>query len=124
MAGWVIGAGAIAGAVAAGWHSMSPTSQLFGRTFTGAAPGARALALTFDDGPNDPWTARLLDVLARHEVRATFFMIGRYVREQPAIARAVAAAGHEIGNHTFSHFFVHRSVRAGLMCCAPSLRRG
>src|SRR5207248_6984236 len=103
MAAFGIGAGVLAGAVAAGWHSMSPTSQLYGRTFTGLAPGTRALALTLDDGPNDPWTPRLLEVLARHEVLATFFMIGRYVAAQPATARAVAAAGHEIGNHTFSH---------------------
>src|SRR5438477_706480 len=103
MAAFAIGAGVLAGAVAAGWHSMSPTSQLYGRTFAGVSPVTRTLALTFDDGPNDPWTRRLLEVLARHDIRATFFMIGRYVAAQPAIARSVAAAGHEIGNHTFSH---------------------
>ena len=105
MAAWMIG-GALAGAgaaAAAGWHAMSPVSQLYGETFVGAAPGARELALTFDDGPNDPWTPRLLEVLERHQVRATFFMIGSYTRQKPELARAVAQAGHQIGNHTQTH---------------------
>ncbi len=96
-------AGAGLAAVAAGYHSMAPGSQLYGRTFVRGAPESRQLALTFDDGPNDPWTARLLEVLERRQVRATFFMIGRFVRQKPALARQVAEAGHVIGNHTFTH---------------------
>ena len=61
------------------------------------------MALTFDDGPNDPYTLKLLDVLSRHQVRATFFLIGRYVRQRPDIVREIAGRGHVIGNHTFSH---------------------
>ena len=81
---------------------MAPTSQLYGRTLThGSDPGQ--MALTFDDGPNDPHTMHLLDVLAKHNAKATFFLIGKYVRQRPDIARAIAAAGHEIGNHTDSH---------------------
>jgi len=94
-----------AGAVAvtfAGYSAMAPTSQLYGRTLV-RGPNARQLALTFDDGPNDPHTLKLLEVLAKHEVRATFFMIGRYAQQRPQIARAVAGAGHAIGNHTFTH---------------------
>lgn len=63
----------------------------------------KQLALTYDDGPNDPHTLDLLDVLARHDVKATFFMIGMYVRQKPEIARRVAAEGHTIGNHTYTH---------------------
>jgi peptidoglycan/xylan/chitin deacetylase (PgdA/CDA1 family) len=86
----------------AGYATMAPRSQLYGRTLThGRDPGQ--LALTYDDGPNDPHTLRLLDVLAKHEARATFFLIGKYVRQRPEIARAVLAAGHEIGNHTYNH---------------------
>ena len=99
MATGIAGAAA---AVYAGYSAMAPTSQLYGRTVTRAA-NPKHLALTFDDGPNDPHTLRLLDVLAKHEIRATFFMIGRYVQQRPEIARAVAAAGHVIGNHTFTH---------------------
>jgi len=86
----------------AGYATMAPTSQLYGRTLThGSDP--RQMALTFDDGPNDPHTMHLLDVLAKHNARATFFLIGKYVRQRPEVARAILAAGHEIGNHTDSH---------------------
>jgi peptidoglycan/xylan/chitin deacetylase (PgdA/CDA1 family) len=95
--------GGAAAAVGLGWASMDPQSQLYGRTFLGTPGVGKRLALTYDDGPNDPHTGRLLDVLAKHGVHATFFMIGSYVDKRPDIARAVAAAGHEIGNHTWSH---------------------
>ena len=61
-----------------------------------------ALALTFDDGPSES-TPALLDLLAEHNVQATFFMCGQNVRRCPDIARSVVAAGHEAGNHTDSH---------------------
>lgn len=82
---------------------MAPTGQWYGRTFTGVAPGTKQLALTYDDGPNDPHTLRLLEVLAKHNVPATFFLVGRYVRHRPDIARNIVQAGHVIGNHTFTH---------------------
>jgi peptidoglycan-N-acetylglucosamine deacetylase len=86
----------------AGYATTAPTSQLYGRTVThGCDPGQ--MALTFDDGPNDPHTMHLLDVLAKHNAKATFFLIGKYVRQRPEIARAILSAGHEIGNHTYSH---------------------
>ena len=104
--GAVIAAAAAAtGILAAGAYAyagMWPTSQLFGRCVV-AAKKPWQIALTFDDGPNDPDTFRLLDVLAKHRVRATFFMIGRFVKQRPEIARTVAAAGHLIGNHTMTH---------------------
>jgi peptidoglycan/xylan/chitin deacetylase (PgdA/CDA1 family) len=104
MLGYVVSGscGAIAASVA-GYQSMAPTGQWYGRTFTGLKPGARQLALTYDDGPNDPHTLRLLEVLARHNVKATFFLIGRYVKQRPDIARELVRAGHVVGNHTFSH---------------------
>ncbi len=90
-------------AVAAGYQSMAPTGQWYGRTFTGLSRGTKQLALTYDDGPNDPHTFRLLEVLAKHGVHATFFMIGRYVQQRPDIARDTVKAGHVVGNHTFTH---------------------
>ncbi|HVT97119.1 MAG TPA: polysaccharide deacetylase family protein [Acidobacteriaceae bacterium] len=84
------------------YGSLAPESQLFGRTIV-AGPNAAEFALTFDDGPNDPWTGRLLDVLARYQVRATFFLIGRFVRQCPKVVREIRDAGHCIGNHTVSH---------------------
>jgi peptidoglycan/xylan/chitin deacetylase (PgdA/CDA1 family) len=82
---------------------MSPTGQWYGRTFTGLPPSSKKLALTYDDGPNDPHTLRLLEILAKHKVHVTFFLIGRYVKQRPDIAREIAQAGHVIGNHSFSH---------------------
>jgi peptidoglycan/xylan/chitin deacetylase (PgdA/CDA1 family) len=99
----LFGLTAAAVASAAGYQSMAPTGQWYGRTFAGGIRGSKQIALTYDDGPNDPHTLKLLEVLAKHSVRATFFMIGRYVRQRPDIARAVAQAGHVIGNHTLTH---------------------
>ncbi|MEO5876925.1 MAG: polysaccharide deacetylase family protein, partial [Streptosporangiaceae bacterium] len=62
----------------------------------------RCVALTFDDGPVSG-TTRLLRILADHHVRATFFVLGSMVEENPGVLRQVVAAGHEIGNHTWNH---------------------
>ena len=126
MIGWAIGGSAgLAGLVVAGYNTMAPRSQLYGRTFIGRAPGTRELALTFDDGPNDPYTFHLLEVLAKHGVRATFFMIGRYVKQHPEIAAAVARQGHVIGNHTFTHpnliFRTPGQVRSEIAACEQAL---
>jgi peptidoglycan/xylan/chitin deacetylase (PgdA/CDA1 family) len=103
MFGLTIGAAVAVGAGASIYQSMAPTGQWFGKNFCGGHAGSKQIALTFDDGPNDPHTLHLLDVLARHSVRATFFMIGRYVRQRPDIAAEVAHRGHIIGNHTVTH---------------------
>lgn len=84
------------------YAALSAQSQLFGKVLI-ASRNPNEVALTYDDGPNDIVTERLLDVLAHHSVRATFFLIGRYVRQRPQIARAIASAGHLIGNHTMTH---------------------
>jgi peptidoglycan/xylan/chitin deacetylase (PgdA/CDA1 family) len=79
-----------------------PASQLFGSTLVAPAhPGE--LALTFDDGPSPIWTPQLLDILASHEVRASFFLVGSRAQAQPALVKRIAAAGHLIGNHSWSH---------------------
>src|ERR1700722_7187456 len=93
---------ATAAAGALTYAALFPQSQLFGPVLI-ASRNPNEIALTYDDGPNDIATERLLEVLARHEVRATFFMIGRFVRQRPSIARAVAAAGHLVGNHPMNH---------------------
>jgi peptidoglycan-N-acetylglucosamine deacetylase len=98
-----LAATAAAAVATAGYQSMAPTGQWYGRTFTGLARGTKQLALTYDDGPNDPHTHRLLEVLAKHNVHATFFLIGSYVQQHPEIAREIAHAGHVIGNHTYTH---------------------
>jgi len=97
------GAGLLAAAGMAAYQSMAPTAQGFGRTFAHGPRGSKQIALTYDDGPNDPHTLRLLDVLAKHDVRATFFLIGRYVQRRPDLVRDLVKAGHVVGNHTFTH---------------------
>jgi len=95
---------ATAGLIASGftYAALSAQSQLFGKVLI-ASRDPNEIALTYDDGPNDIVTERLLDVLAHHNVRATFFLIGHYVRQRPQIARAIAASGHLVGNHTMTH---------------------
>ena len=70
--------------------------------------GARQIALTFDDGPHPSQTQQILDILDRYGVKATFFMIGVNVENYPEVAKSVAARGHEIGNHTYSHWHLNR----------------
>ena len=98
MLATVLAGTAVAGAlVTAGYQSMAPTGQWYGRTFTGIAPGTKQLALTYDDGPNDPHTFRLLEVLARHDAKATFFLIGRYAKQRPDIVQELVKGGHVEG---------------------------
>ncbi len=105
---------------------MAPTAQWYGPTFTGLASGSRQLALTYDDGPNDPHTLRLLEILAKHNVHATFFLIGRYVQQQPQIVRELVQAGHVVGNHTFTHplliFKSEAEIRQELTQCRDALQ--
>ena len=106
------------------YAALSPTSQLFGHTII-AGTDPTQVALTYDDGPNDVATDGLLDLLARHNARATFFMIGRFVRQRPEIVRRLHAAGHLIGNHTDTHpwlsFLSARAIREELRACNQAI---
>jgi len=84
------------------YAAYSPQSQLFGPTIV-SGNDPNEVALTYDDGPNDAATPALLEVLARHNARATFFMIGKFARRRPDLVQAVQSAGHLIGNHTQNH---------------------
>jgi peptidoglycan/xylan/chitin deacetylase (PgdA/CDA1 family)/sulfur carrier protein ThiS len=70
---------------------------------TGPTDSPPAVALTFDDGPSPVYTSRILQVLRRFDVKATFFMLGYLADRYPDLARKVAAAGHAVGNHTMNH---------------------
>lgn len=102
----VIAAAAVVGA--AGTAStlaiagLSSWSQIFGRTLI-AGDDPNEVALTYDDGPNTACTPQLLDLLARYDVKATFFLLGGFARQEPALARRVLAEGHVVGNHTMTH---------------------
>jgi len=88
--------------IGAAWAVRGRSSSVFGPSRWRGEAGRKALALTFDDGPS-PSTPLFLDILAEHHVQATFFQVGANVERNPKIARAVVAAGHEIGNHSYSH---------------------
>lgn len=98
----------VAVAVLAGigvYDMLSPWSSAFGGTHW-AGPGRdRVVALTFDDGPNEPYTSEVLAILRRERVRATFFLIGDRVRREPGIAAEIAREGHVVGNHSETHPF-------------------
>jgi peptidoglycan/xylan/chitin deacetylase (PgdA/CDA1 family) len=123
----VLGAAAVSAIAAGGtlaYAALAPQSQLFGRTLIAGQDSAE-IALTYDDGPNDAATMQLVEVLARHNVHATFFMIGRFVHQRPEIARAVHAAGHLVGNHTMTHPWLawqpDRIIRDELRGCNEAL---
>jgi peptidoglycan/xylan/chitin deacetylase (PgdA/CDA1 family) len=68
-----------------------------------AVPGQKTVALTIDDGPDPQWTPKVLDILREHKITATFFMVGTCVTANPDLVRQVAAAGHTVATHTWSH---------------------
>lgn len=82
--------------------AVSPDVQAFGPVLAHVQTDQPVVALTFDDGPS-PHTAEVLDILARSQVKATFFVIGQNVERHPDLARRIVAEGHAIGNHTYSH---------------------
>jgi peptidoglycan/xylan/chitin deacetylase (PgdA/CDA1 family) len=98
-----LGAAAAGGAAFAWYHGQIPTSQLYGRTICREPDAGRVIALTYDDGPNPRETPKLMEVLERHGAKATFLLIGRWAEREPELIRELAAAGHAIGNHTFTH---------------------
>ena len=77
-------------------------------TITKGVSSVRAVALTFDDGPHPSLTPRLLDMLKKRNMVATFYVIGALVRRYPDIVRRIVDEGHEIGNHTYRHPFLTR----------------
>ncbi len=88
----------------------APRSSLVAPSVWRGVSNRRSIGLTFDDGPSES-TTRVLDLLDTFGVRATFFQCGRNVGRLPRIARSVSEAGHEIGNHTESHAFLHLRSR-------------
>lgn len=117
------GAAIAAGGIAA-YGAMGPRSQLFGATLYRGTDD-RQIALTYDDGPNERETPRLLEVLARHSAKATFFLVGQYVKVLPHIVKEIASQGHTLGNHTFTHpslfWTAPRKVREELESCQKQI---
>jgi len=102
---------AVAGLAAAGiaahgaWHR---NSSVFGPVLTRLPGDEPVVSLTFDDGPNPRATPRILEVLRREGVRATFFVLGRHAERWPELVRRAALDGHQLGNHGYFHRKLHR----------------
>lgn len=90
-----------------------PSSQVFGKVYYKGKTSQKEVALTFDDGPNDPYTSQILDVLEQYQVRATFFEIGQNVEANPETAIRQLADGDVIGNHSYSHNANHALTTYG-----------
>jgi len=123
---WLIATPATIGAAAAvtAYGAAHPRAQLFGSTIC-RTNSARKLALTFDDGPNPSMTPKLLDLLDRYNAKATFFLIGSYVRECPELVKETVARGHLVGNHTETHPNLfrrsQREIRIELRLCHDAI---
>jgi peptidoglycan/xylan/chitin deacetylase (PgdA/CDA1 family) len=107
------------------YGAVHPRAQIFGPAIW-RTNSPRKLALTFDDGPNPALTPKLLDLLDRHNAKATFFLIGRFVRECPDLVKETATRGHSVGNHTETHpnllWSSPTQVRIELRLCQDAIR--
>ena len=128
MTPWLIAAPAVAVGLAGvtAYAAVQPRAQLFGPTLWRTSQPDK-LALTFDDGPNPALTPKLLDLLDRHRAKATFFLVGKYVRESPGLVKEMAARGHVLGNHTETHpnlfFCGSAETRDELLRCSEAIHQ-
>ncbi len=98
-----LGTGGLVIALIAVYGYFIPASPVFGKVYYKGNAADKVVALTFDDGPNEPYTSEILDILDRYNIKATFFAIGKNVELYPETARRILAEGDVIGNHSYSH---------------------
>ena len=89
-------------------------APLWGRIVSRGRPRTPAIAITFDDGPTEPYTSQILDVLRAFGVRATFFVLGARAQAAPDVVKRAADDGHEIGNHTWDHAALPLRTRSAM----------
>lgn len=89
------------------YHGISPRSQFYGKVLSNGNRDRPRIALTFDDGPNEPYTSHVLSILEQYKIKATFFIIGQNARRYPETCRRIVSAGNVIGNHSYYH---HKSL--------------
>jgi chitin deacetylase len=90
----------------AAYMAVNPSSQVYGKVYVKGFPGEeKAIALSFDDGPNEPYTSEVLKILDENGVKATFFLIGENAEFYSETVKRIVRAGHIIGNHTYSHTY-------------------
>jgi peptidoglycan-N-acetylglucosamine deacetylase len=102
--GWIAaGAMLLLGVAVMLWAVFDVNSSFWTPTYWKGPPGSKQVALTFDDGPDPEYTARVLEILARSNVPAAFFVVGHRAEEHPELLTAIHQGGHILGNHSFSH---------------------
>ena len=110
------------------WASADVGSNIYLKVVCRGGNKERVIALTFDDGPDETMTPKVLDVLKRHGIKATFFLVGAKVDENPDIVRRIVAEGHIVANHTYSHSGLFplssgQQVKHELQKCNESIER-
>jgi len=85
------------------YHGINPRSRFYGKVWSNGNRNHSRIALTFDDGPNEPYTSQVLSILEQHEIKATFFVIGQNARRYPEVCRRIVTTGNVIGNHSYHH---------------------
>jgi len=89
------------------YHGINPRSRFYGKVLSNGDRNHSRIALTFDDGPNEPYTSQVLNMLGQYKIKATFFVIGQNARRYPEVCRRIVAAGNVIANHSYHH---HKSL--------------
>ncbi|HJX69009.1 MAG TPA: polysaccharide deacetylase family protein [Dehalococcoidia bacterium] len=85
------------------YHGVNPRSRFYGKVCSNGDRNRLQIALTFDDGPNEPYTSQVLNILEQYRIKATFFIIGENALRYPETCRRMVAAGNVIGNHSYYH---------------------
>jgi len=85
------------------YHGINPRSRFYGKVCSNGDRNCLRIALTFDDGPNEPYTSHVLSILEQYRIKATFFIIGQNARRYPETCRRIVTAGNVIGNHSYHH---------------------
>lgn len=104
------------------WYGIfNIKSQFIGKTYWRGNGNKKEIALTFDDGPYEPYTSQILDILKEYNIKATFFLVGKNIEKHPKIVKRIWEEGHAIGNHTYNHrrFFytLFPAIREDILKC-------
>jgi peptidoglycan/xylan/chitin deacetylase (PgdA/CDA1 family) len=101
---FAVGFAAVVAVIVVLWYtSENPKNQIWGPTITSVPLHQKVVALTYDDGPNPPYTNEIVDYLYHEHVPATFFVVGMAVQAHPDVVRLEVSDGDAIGNHTWDH---------------------
>ena len=96
-------------------NAVLPNNTFYGPVISHSSPEQKIIALTFDDGPYEPYTSKILDILKEENIKATFFILGYNAEKYPETVKRIVAEGHQIGNHTYSHKDLLKMTRSEII---------